>query len=228
MPPARILLIEDEAPIRRFLKIALESGGHDPIECERGRAGIELAATNAPDLVILDLGLPDLDGKAVIAAIREWSSVPILVLSVRDGEAEKIAALDAGADDYVTKPFATGELLARVRVLLRKRASGTPETTEIVVGLLKINLASRMVSVDGREAKLTRKQFDVLALLARHAGRLVGHKQLLNTVWGAAHVDDTHYLRIAIGHIRDKLGDDAANPKFILNEPGVGYRLASD
>jgi DNA-binding response OmpR family regulator len=225
---SRILLIEDEAPIRRFLKIALASGGYDAIETERGRAGIEIAATNAPDLVILDLGLPDMDGKRVIAAIREWSSVPILVLSVRDGEAEKIAALDAGADDYVTKPFATGELLARVRALLRKRAAGVAEPTEIAVGPLRINLASRKVGVGGVDAKLTRKEFDVLALLARHAGRLVGHRQLLTTVWGAAHAEDTHYLRIAIGHIRDKLGDDAADPRFIMTEPGVGYRLATD
>lgn len=223
--PARILLIEDEAPIRRFLKIALASGGHEAIEAKRGRLGLELAATAAPDLVILDLGLPDMDGKQAIAAIREWSGVPILVLSVRDGEAEKIAALDAGADDYVNKPFAIGELLARVRVLLRKRAAGAPEPSEIVAGPLTINLSSRCVSLHGAEVKLTRKEFDVLALLARHMGRLVGHKQILTTIWGPAHAADTHYLRIAIGHIRDKLGDDAANPRFIITEPGVGYRL---
>ncbi len=225
MTAPRILVIEDEAPIRRFLKIALGSGGFDAIEADRGRAGVELAATSAPDLVLLDLGLPDMDGKAVIVAIREWSSVPILVLSVRDGEPEKIAALDAGADDYVTKPFATGELLARVRVLLRKRAGGAPEPATITLGGLTINLAARAVTVDGAEVKLTRKEFDVLALLARYAGRLLGHKQLLTTIWGAAHAADTHYLRIAVGHIREKLGDDAANPRFIITEPGVGYRL---
>lgn len=225
---ARILLIEDETPIRRFLKIALGSGGFDTIEAERGRIGVELAATGGPDLVILDLGLPDMDGKAVIVAIREWSSVPILVLSVRDSEAEKIAALDAGADDYVTKPFATGELLARVRVLLRKRATGSPEPSEISVGPLSVNLAARSVRRNGLDVKLTRKEFDVLALLARHVGRLVSHKQLLTTIWGAAHAADTHYLRIAIGHIRDKLGDDAADPRLIITEPGVGYRLIEE
>lgn len=225
MNQPRILLVEDEAPIRRFLAIALGAGGFEVIEAERGRLGLERAATEAPDAVLLDLGLPDMDGKAVIAGIREWSQVPILVLSVRDGEAEKIAALDAGADDYVTKPFATGELLARLRAALRKRPAGTAERAELAFGALEINLATRVVRVSGVEAKLTRKEFDVLALLARHAGRLVSHRQLLTTVWGPAHREDTHYLRIAIGHIREKLGDDAANPRFILTEPGVGYRL---
>lgn len=225
---ARILVIEDEAPIRRFLKIVLGSAGYGIIEAERGRQGVELAATAAPDLVMLDLGLPDMDGKAAIALIREWSRVPILILSVRDGETEKIAALDAGADDYVTKPFATGELLARLRVLLRKRPDSEAPSAEASFGRLKINFATRGVSMDGSECKLTRKEFDVLALLARHAGRLVGHKQLLTTIWGAAHSADTHYLRIAIGHIRDKLGDDAADPRFIITEPGVGYRLKSE
>lgn len=221
----RILVIDDETPIRRFLKIVLGSGGFDMIEAERGRQGVELAATAAPEAIILDLGLPDMDGKAVIAAIREWSTAPILVLSVRDGEAEKIAALDAGADDYVTKPFSTGELLARLRALLRKRPAGAAEKPEIVVGTLVINLATRSVTVDGNDAKLTRKEFDVLALLARNRDRLVAHKQILTTIWGPAHKDDSHYLRIAVGHIREKIGDDAANPRFIVTEPGVGYRL---
>ncbi|MBA4791387.1 MAG: response regulator [Rhizobiales bacterium] len=221
----RILVIEDEAPIRRFLKIVLASAGYEMMEAERGRVGVERAATSAPDAVMLDLGLPDMDGKAVIAAIRDWSQVPILVLSVRDGEAEKIAALDAGADDYVTKPFATGELLARLRVLLRKRAAGKAEPSELEAGALRVSLSARTVAVDGAEVKLTRKEFDVLALLMRHAGRLVSHRQILTTVWGPAHTEDTHYLRIAVGHIRDKLGDDAADPRFIITEPGVGYRL---
>lgn len=224
-PRARILVVEDDGPIRRFLRIALGSGSYDVTEAERGRQGIELAATSAPDCVVLDLGLPDIDGKAVIAAIREWSRVPILVLSVRDQETEKIAALDAGADDYVTKPFSVGELLARLRALLRTRQDRGAEPAERVLGALAVNLASRTVQVEGRDVKLTRKEFDVLALLARHPGRLVAHSQFLTTVWGPAHADDTHYLRIAIGHIRDKLGDDAANPRFILTEPGVGYRL---
>lgn len=225
MADARILVIEDEAPIRRFLRIAVESAGFAFTEAERGRLGVEKAATEAPDLVVLDLGLPDMDGKQVIMAIREWSQVPILVLSVRDAETEKIAALDAGADDYVTKPFATGELLARMRALIRNRKAPTAERANIVIGELSIDLASHIVRVGGSEVKLTRKEFDVLALLGRHAGRLVTHKQLLAAVWGPAHEDDAHYLRIAIGHIREKLGDDAGNPRFILTEPGVGYRL---
>ena len=225
MNPPRVLVIEDETPIRRFLRIAIESAGFVMLEAERGRLGVERAATEAPDIVVLDLGLPDMDGKAVIAAIREWSQVPILVLSVRDAEGEKIAALDAGADDYVTKPFATGELLARLRALLRSRKAPDTERSVIALGDLAIDLAAHTVALGAGEVKLTRKEFDVLALLARHAGRLVTHRQLLTTVWGPAHTEDAHYLRIAIGHIREKLGDDAADPKFILTEPGVGYRL---
>lgn len=228
MTVPRILVVDDEAPIRRFLVIAMKASGFETLEAERGRQAIERAATEAPDAVVLDLGLPDIDGKVVIAGIREWSSVPILVLSVRDREAEKIAALDAGADDYVTKPFATGELMARLRVLLRKRAAGPAEPATIAIGTLVIDLPARAVKVDERDVRLTRKEFDVLALLARHAGRLVGHRQVLTAVWGAAHAEDTHYLRIAIGHIRDKLGDDAADPRFIFTEPGVGYRLAPE
>jgi two-component system KDP operon response regulator KdpE len=221
----RILVIEDEAAIRKFLKIALPSAGFSVEEADRGRAGIERAATTAPDAIVLDLGLPDMDGKAVVAAIREWSRVPILVLSVRDAETEKIAALDAGADDYVTKPFATGELLARLRALLRSRRAPESASPVVKAGRLTVDLARRLVLVDGAEVKLTRKEFDVLALLARHGGRLVTHRQLLTAVWGPAHAEDAHYLRIAIGHIRDKLGDDAAAPEFIVTEPGVGYRL---
>ncbi|BAT58463.1 KDP operon transcriptional regulatory protein KdpE [Variibacter gotjawalensis] len=226
-PTHRVLVIEDEAPIRRFLKIALGSGDFSVEEAARGREGVEKAATSSPDIVVLDLGLPDMDGKAVIAAIREWSAVPILILSVRDSEAEKIAALDAGADDYVTKPFATGELMARLRALLRSRKGREQERATLTAGDLTIDLAARRVSRGETEIKLTRKEYDVLALMARHAGRLVTHKQLLTTVWGPAHADDTHYLRIAVQHIRDKIGDDAANPTYIVTEPGVGYRLVS-
>lgn len=221
----RVLVIEDEAPIRRFLAISLASAGCSVEEAARGREGIERAATSAPDVVILDLGLPDIDGKAVVAAIREWSQVPILILSVRDAEEEKIAALDAGADDYVTKPFATGELMARLRALVRSRRPAEAEKPAVVIGPLVVDLARRAVTLAGVDVKLTRKEYDVLALLARHRGRLVTHRQLLTTVWGPAHVEDTHYLRIAVGHIRDKLADDAADPRFILTEPGVGYRL---
>lgn len=222
---ARVLVIDDEAPIRRFLRICLESAGHHVIEAQTGREGVERAAREVPDAVLLDLGLPDMDGKAVIEAIRGWSRVPILILSVRNTESEKIAALDAGADDFVTKPFANGELLARLRVLLRNRQGATPEAPEFRLRDLVIDFAARTVHRGGQDIRLTRKEFDVLALLAHHAGRLLTHRHLLETVWGRAHVEDTHYLRIVIGHLRDKLADDAADPTFLFTEPGVGYRM---
>jgi DNA-binding response OmpR family regulator len=223
----RVLIVDDEAPIRRFLRIALAAAGFEVIEAETGREGVERVATASPDAVLLDLGLPDMDGKAVITAVREWSDVPIIVLTVRDGELEKITSLDAGADDYVTKPFAIGELLARLRAALRKRGDRAALGSSFDVGPLRFDLVERSLHLDDTEIKLTRKQFDVIAVLARHAGRLVTQRQLLETVWGPAHLRDSHYLRIAIGQIREKLGDDAADPRFILTEPGVGYRLRS-
>lgn len=223
--PPRLLVIEDERPIRRFLRVVLEGEGYAMDEAARGREGIERAATGAPDLVLLDLGLPDIDGKAVIAAIREWSPVPIIVISVRSAEGEIIAALDAGADDYVTKPFATGELLARLRALLRRRAGDATPSAHLDLGDLAIDLSERSVMRRGEALRLTRKEFDVLALLAKNAGRLLTHVQILRAVWGAAHLEDSHYLRVVIGHLRAKLHDDAAQPGLILNEPGIGYRL---
>lgn len=224
--PLRLLVIEDEAPIRRFLRIVLEGAGHVMDEAARGREGIERAATGAPSAVVLDLGLPDMDGKAVIAAIREWSDVPIVVVSVRSAEAEIVAALDAGADDYVTKPFAPAELLARLRALVRRRSVSEPPLV-VTHGGLAIDLGARTVTLAGTPLRLTRKEFDVLALLARNAGRLLTHRELLRTVWGPAHLDDSHYLRIAVGHLREKLGDDAAAPRLIFTEPGIGYRFAA-
>lgn len=224
--PLRLLVIEDEAPIRRFLRIVLEGAGHVMDEAARGREGIERAATGAPSAVVLDLGLPDMDGKAVIAAIREWSDVPIVVVSVRSAEAEIVAALDAGADDYVTKPFAPAELLARLRALVRRRSVSEPPLV-VTHGGLAIDLGARTVTLAGTPLRLTRKDFDVLALLARNAGRLLTHRELLRTVWGPAHLDDSHYLRIAVGHLREKLGDDAAAPRLIFTEPGIGYRFAA-
>lgn len=224
--PLRVLVIEDEAPIRRFLRIVLEGAGHAMDEAARGREGIERAATGAPSVVVLDLGLPDMDGKDVIAAIRGWSSVPIVIVSVRSAEAEIVAALDAGADDYVTKPFAPAELLARLRALARRRS---PEAAPAILvhGDLAIDFAARVVMRAGEPLRLTRKEFDVLALLIRNAGRLLSHRELLGAVWGPAHLDDSHYLRIAVGHLREKLGDDAASPRLIFTEPGIGYRFAS-
>ena len=224
--PLRLLVIEDEAPIRRFLRIVLEGAGHAMDEAARGREGIERAATGAPSAVVLDLGLPDMDGKAVIAAIRGWSDVPIVVVSVRSVESEIVAALDAGADDYVTKPFAPAELLARLRALVRRRSDREPPLV-LTHGLLAIDLAARKVTMAGTPLRLTRKEFDVLALLARNAGRLLTHQEMLRTIWGPAHLSDSHYLRIAVGHLREKLGDDAAAPRLIFTEPGIGYRFAS-
>lgn len=224
--PLRILVIEDEAPIRRFLRIVLEGEGHVMDEAARGREGIKRAAMSAPSAIVLDLGLPDMDGKAVIGVIREWSDIPIVVVSVRSSEAEIVNALDAGADDYVTKPFAPAELLARLRALVRRR--GAPEPAPVLrIGDLSIDLTARTVTKSESPVHLTRKEFDVLALLARNAGRLLTHQELLRTVWGPAHLGDSHYLRIAVGHLREKLGDDAAAPRLIFTEPGIGYRFTS-
>lgn len=226
-PIPRILIIEDEAPIRRFLRIVLEGAGYAVDEAARGRLGVERAATGAPDAILLDLGLPDIDGKQVILDLRQWTQTPILILSVRNDEAEIIAALDAGADDYLTKPFATGELLARLRALLRRRAPEAKEPSVIRLGPITLDLAARQAARDGFAVSLTRKEFDVLAILMRSPGRLLTHRDLLKTVWGPAHVEDAHYLRIVVARLREKLGDSAADPKLIFNEPGIGYRAAS-
>lgn len=225
MSGVRILVIDDEAQIRTFLRISLGAHGYDVIEAARGEEGIAKCTSDRPGLVILDLGLPDLDGRAVIERIREWSSVPIIVLSVRAAEREKVAALDAGANDYLTKPFGVAELLARVRAALRARRGDEDEPVEIVAGDLTINVPGRRVHVAGREVKLTRKEFELLRLLAQNAGRIVTHRELLRALWGPAQEHETHYLRIYVGHVRHKLGDDPMDPRYIENEPGVGYRF---
>jgi two-component system KDP operon response regulator KdpE len=225
MTTGRILVIEDDPGIRKFLRVALEAHGFEMAEVGAGRDGIGKAATINPDLVVLDLGLPDMDGKAVIRSVREWSQVPILILSVRQSEDEKVAALDAGANDYVVKPFGIAELLARVRALLRAGRNASASEAEIVQGELRIDLARHEVFLASEPVKLTRKEFDLLALLARNAGRIVTHRQLLNDIWGPAHEHDLQYLRVFVGRLRAKLGDDPASPRFILNEPGVGYRF---
>ncbi len=225
MSGERILVIDDEPQVRRFLQIALRAHGYEVIEALNGESAIEKCATENPALVILDLGLPDLDGQQVIARLREWSQVPIIVLSVRADETEKVRALDHGANDYVTKPFGIGELLARIRATLRAHQMDRPGNSEVTVGDLVIDIAVHRVRLRGETVKLTRREFDILRLLALNAGRIVTHRQMLHDIWGPAHESETHYLRIYVGQLRQKLGDDPANPRYIENEPGVGYRL---
>ena len=227
-PPPRILVVDDEAPIRRFLRIALEAHGYAVSEAGTARRGLEAAALEGPDLIILDLGLPDRDGKAALAELRSWSEAPVIVLSVRESEGEKVAALDAGAQDYVVKPFGVQELLARIRSQLRARPGAESREAVRRVGDLEIDAGARQVTVAGELVKLTRKEFDVLWTLARNAGRLVTHRALLAEVWGKAHEQDTQYLRVFVRQLRQKLGEDAAHPRYIVNEPGVGYRIGGE
>lgn len=222
----KILVVDDEPQIRRFLGIALTANGFQVIDATGVREAVGRCATALPDAVVLDLGLADGDGMEVLSRIREWSQVPILVLSVRSAEADKVRALDAGADDYVVKPFSPAELVARIRVALRRQATGNGEPPLYTHGELCIDLARRQVSVGGRNVALSRKEYALLAMLARSAGRVVTQPQLLEAVWGPAHREDTHYLRIYIRQLRQKLGDNAEQPRWIGTEPGVGYRLA--
>jgi two-component system KDP operon response regulator KdpE len=218
------LVIDDEVQIRRLLRLSLEAQGYRVWEAATGQAGLIEAAQRRPDVVILDLGLPDLDGVTVLKRLREWSRVPVVVLSVRDKEDDKIAALDNGADDYVTKPFSTGELLARLRVAQR-HAQPTPEITVFRSGSLEVDLTSRVVRLKGREVKLTATEYGLLRLFVLHAGKVVTHRQILREVWGPNCVEQTHYLRVYMAHLRDKLETNPAQPELFITEPGVGYRL---
>ncbi|MGA3175369.1 MAG: response regulator [Syntrophorhabdales bacterium] len=221
---ARILIVDDEKQIRRMLRTALTSCGYDISEASSGQEGLSQAAIFHPDLIILDLGLPDLDGTEVIKRLREWAQVPIIILSVREHETDKIKALDAGADDYITKPFGMGELLARIRVALRHVAK-TEDEPVLTFGELTLDLARRNVSLKGTEIKLTPIEYEILKYLALKAGRVVTHTQLLRAIWGSNYQDQTHYLRIYIGHLRRKIENDSSQPAYIVTEPGVGYRL---
>ncbi|TDA70600.1 MAG: response regulator [Clostridia bacterium] len=221
---ARVLIIDDETPIRRLLKVALEAHGYEVAGAASGRQGLQQAALLHPDLVILDLGLPDLDGLEVVKRLREWSRVPIIILSIREQEDDKIKALDAGADDYVTKPFSMGELLARMRAALRHAAQNSDEPV-LTFGGLTIDLARRLVTVEGREVKLTPTEYELLKNLALNAGRVMTHRQLLRTIWGPEYQEETHYLRVYIGQLRRKIETDPTRPRYIITEPGVGYRL---
>jgi len=221
----RILVIDDEPQIHRFLSPALDAAGYDAKRADSAQEGLRGIALWSPDAVVLDLGLPDMDGKDVLVRAREFYKGAIIVLSARDREAEKIEALDLGANDYVEKPFGVGELLARIRAGLRQGVDSTAQKGPVVAGDVIIDLDRRLVTRDGQPVRLTPKEYDVLRHLARHAGKLVGHADLLTSVWGAAHAADTQYLRVVIGQLRHKLEADPAQPMLILTEPAVGYRL---
>lgn len=226
MTTATVVVIEDEAQIRRFLRAALEGADMTVHEAAEGRQGLIEVATRKPDLVIVDLGLPDQDGSAVIRELRGWSGVPIIVLSARTQEAEKVNALDAGADDYLTKPFGVPELLARIRAHLRRWQVGSASVEAVVrLGAVTVDLANRQVSRDGEPIHLTPVEYRLLVALLRHAGKVLTHRQLLLEVWGPAASEHSHYLRIYIGHLRRKLEENSAQPKYLLTESGVGYRL---
>jgi two-component system KDP operon response regulator KdpE len=226
MSNLRALVVDDEPQIHRVLRPALSASGLDVIEAATGAEALKLIASAAPDVVVLDLGLPDIDGKEVLIQARRFSRVPIVILSARDRESDKIAALDAGADDYVEKPFGIGELLARLRVALRHASHDATELTRIEANGLVVDFARHLVTKNGVAVKLTPKEYDLLTTLARHSGRLLTHRQILTAVWGPAHLEDTQYLRVFIGQLRAKIEDDPSTPKILLTESGVGYRFA--
>jgi len=221
-----ILVIEDEQPIRRFLRASLMNEGYRVTEASSGTEGLQIATAQPPDLVILDLGLPDLDGQDVLQRLREWCSVPIIILSARDQEPQKIKALDHGADDYVTKPFGTGELLARMRTALRHSHRTTSEETSISIGELKIDFAARLVKRDNQVIHLTPLEYKLLVTMAKHCGKVLTHRFLLREVWGPLDSQENHYLRVFVASLRRKLERDPARPRYIITEQGVGYRFA--
>ncbi len=221
----RILIVDDEPQILRFLGTSLTAHGYTVIEASTGEEGIQSATRENPDLVILDLGLPDIDGTVVLDRIRATSTVPVIILSAREGETDKVGALDLGADDYVTKPFGVGELMARVRTTLRRGAIEQEERTSYDHDGLVVDMERRRVSVRDEEVKLTPKEYDILTMLVKHAGRVVTHQFLLREIWGPTYTGETHYLRVYVGQLRQKIEEDPAQPHFILTEPGVGYRL---
>jgi two-component system KDP operon response regulator KdpE len=225
-----ILLVEDEPQMRRFLRVILKGHGYQLVEAETGEEGLTQAATRNPDVVLLDLGLPDVDGLEVTKRLREWSETPIIVVSAREQETDKIKALDAGADDYLTKPFGAGELLARIRVAMRHRAMQVSGQEESVFSVdnLKVDLVKRQVFLSEKEVHLTPIEYKLLVTLVKNAGKVVTHSQLLKEVWGPPYVRETQYLRVYMTQLRHKLEADPARPRFLINEPGVGYRLKLD
>ncbi|MFN8381902.1 MAG: response regulator [Anaerolineales bacterium] len=222
----RVLVVDDETSIRRYLRAALTAQGLTVYEASDGQEALNAVLTHRPDLIILDLGLPDIDGIEVTRRLREWSQTPIIILSVREAEQDKIAALDAGADDYLTKPFGTGELLARMRVVMRRQITSINEPI-FTTGKLTLDFSHRLVTVNEKEIQLTPTEYDILRLLATHAGKVLTHRQLLRKIWGEGY-DDMHILRVNISNLRSKLEPDPARPTYIHTEPGVGYRLRTE
>jgi two-component system KDP operon response regulator KdpE len=227
MPDPVVVLIEDDPQIRRFLRAALTGQGYRLYEATTGAEGLVEVGSRQPDVVIIDLGLPDMDGLEVIQRVREWSKVPLIVLSARGQERDKVTALDAGADDYVSKPFGVGEVLARIRVALRHSAWAAPgDQGSFTVGELAVDLTRRQVFVGGNEIHLTPIEYKLLTTLVRHAGKVVTHRQLLREVWGPSQTEQAHYVRVYMAHLRHKLEAEPTRPRYLLTEPGVGYRLA--
>lgn len=224
MGSTKVVVIDDERPVRRFLDVALSSQGYDVFEAATGREGIALVAAQKPDVIILDLGLPDVDGVEVIRLLREWTLTPIVILSVRGSERDKIEALDRGADDYLTKPFGAGELMARLRAALRRSATAVPRS-QFASGGLTVDLEKRLVTRSGEDIQLTPTEYSLLGVLIAHAGMVVTHRQLLQQVWGPAYREDAHMLHVNVSNLRRKIETDPARPEFIITEPGVGYRL---
>jgi two-component system, OmpR family, KDP operon response regulator KdpE len=226
-PKPVALVVDDEVQIRRLLRVCLEADGYRVLEAATGQEAITEAAQRKPDVVVLDLGLPDMDGVGVLKRLREWSRVPVLVLSVRDREEDKIAALDHGADDYVTKPFSTGELLARLRVA-RRHADPAPALSVFRSGRLEVDLTARVVRLEGKEVKLTATEYSLLRLFVQHAGKVLTHRHILREVWGPNYEEQTHYLRVYVAHLREKLEREPSKPTLLITEPGVGYRLIEE
>jgi len=224
--PVKILVVEDEGQIRKFLKISFQAHGYTVLEARLGEDGLALCAGEQPDLVILDLGLPDIDGQVFLERLREWSEVPVIVLSVRSSETEKVQALDRGANDYVTKPFGVNELMARIRAVLRGSASDDSAPAVFESGGLRVDFAQRQVSVDDEPVHLSKKEYELLRLLVSHPAQVLTHQQILREVWGEAQQTETHYLRVLVGQLRQKLKDEPTQPRFIVTVQGVGYRLA--
>jgi two-component system KDP operon response regulator KdpE len=222
-----VLIIDDEIQIRRLLRVTLEGNGYRVFEAASGKEGLLEAAQRRPDIVVLDLGLPDMDGLAALQRLREWSEAPVLVLSVREGEEDKVGALDSGADDYMNKPFSTAELLARLRAA-RRRAQPVADNSVFHAGPLQVDLSGRLVTLKGKEIKLTPTEYSLLRLLVRNAGKVVTHRQILKEVWGPNYAEQTHYLRVYMAHLREKLEADPSRPDLLLTEPGVGYRMKAE